>query len=271
MLEFKKDWEASHDDVLSNIYQLIVEPLRNQLLGDTNKSESTDSGAHGNDTIDWDDYDFLDRHEAPNEFSIDVDTFDRLEKTIGKQFQLMNEIDNKAKSLAQYTALLVSIILTALSLLFHNGEITSLETTPIIEISFSLGITSLFLAILQSIHTYLSSVIEYGISGEFAEDTVRRRLDRSWYLPLGIIAYSNAVKENIRVINTNARRFRWAAFLLAVGLLFIFLSAYSFIFQPSFIVELGLFIVCLIGSTWYLSYIYREEYLVVERKTPYNE
>lgn len=255
--------------MISSIFGRVGTFLSERIPGDGSRSESAGTANDDEDVIDWDDYNFLDKHEVPDGLSIEEHIFDKLENTIDKQFQLLNDIDNKAKSLAQYSAVLIGVVLTALSLIFRNGGV-SLDTTPIMNISF-LGMIFLFSAILQSIHTYLSSVIEYGISGEFAEDAVRRNMDEDWYLPLGIIAYSDAVKENIIVINTNAQRFRWAAFLLVVGLLFVFLSAYLFIFKPTFYVELGLFTVSLLAATWYFYYIYREEYLVVERQSTYNE
>lgn len=230
------------------------------------RSTSTAKPAEFNTNIEPPD-DFFDALELPDNFDPTLDAIQRFEKQIAVQIDLLNELDNKAKSIAHYTTILLGIVIAAVSLTIQSEVASDPHPTTLTIGTFGIGLLLLFLAISQSIHTYLSSVVQYGLEPEFGFNVSTRSLDDGLYLPLALAGYAHAVSSNKEVIDTNARRFRWAPFFLLSGLAYVSVAGFVFIVQlphsvNSIIIIIVTVILLMVG--WY---IFTENYLVLERES----
>lgn len=157
-----------------------------------------------------------DGHDEP-QFDEVVDSLDRFERTIDVQISLMNELDEKASNVVRYTALLLGGIFTALSLLPRSDAVSLDSVGPLPTIVFLLGTASLVVAIVAAIITYLSSVQEYGPDPAYGDNVADRAIQSPDYEAVLLSGYTRAVDNNRRVIDVNARRFRWSLLALLVG------------------------------------------------------
>lgn len=209
--------------------------------------------------------------DQPAAYDQREDAINRFERTIDHQIDLLREIDNKAQRVVQYTAVLIGVIFTALSLI-PKTENVSLADAGLNELaSFSAGLGGFLLAICAAIITYLSSVQEYGLAQEFGYDVADGVFDDQTYKELILNSYARAVGDNRRVIAVNAQRFGYSLAALFAGIVFSSLGGFflltSFGWLGNFILgALSTILVALVTFG-----ILTEQFLVLERETPDND
>lgn len=211
-----------------------------------------------------------DGHDEP-QFDEVVDSLDRFERTIDVQISLMNELDEKASNVVRYTALLLGGIFTALSLLPRSDAVSLDSVGPLPTIVFLVGTASLVVAIVAAIITYLSSVQEYGPDPAYGDNVADRAIQSPDYEAVLLSGYTSAVDNNRRVIDVNARRFRWSLLALLVGIVYSASAGGLLVInQPPFVEFLLLGTVSMFVAPIGYS-IYAEEFLVLDRKTRRND
>jgi|GEM_PF-2953384 len=196
-----------------------------------------------------------------------VDSLNRFERTIDVQISLMNELDEKASNVVRYTALLLGGIFTALSLLPRSDAVSldSVGTLP--TVVFLIGTASLVVAIVAAIITYLSSVQEYGPDPAYGDNVADGDIQSPDYETVLLYGYTSAVDNNRRVIDVNARRFRWSLLALLVGIVYSASAGGLLVVnQPPVVEVLLLGVVSMFVAPVGYS-IYAEEFLVLDRKT----
>lgn len=200
-----------------------------------------------------------------------IDSLDRFERTIDIQIDLINEIDNKASNVVRYTVVLIGGIFAGISVIPQSGAVSLGDIATIPQIMFFVGITSLVVAICASIITYLSSVQYYGPDPAYGRNVANQDIMSPNYEKLLLNGYSSAVEANRRVIDTNARRFRWSLGALFVGIVYTALAGGIVAINAANWAELVVAVVITMVTIPTLYKIYKEEFLVLERKTENND
>ncbi|ELY97108.1 hypothetical protein [Natrialba asiatica] len=193
------------------------------------------------------------------------DAINRYERTLDHQVALLDGIDEKAQKIVQYTGVVIGLVLTVVSLIPRVEGITFGDIPYSSQITFALGIFALLGAIAFGMITYLSSVIEYGLGGEFGHSVASGTVESPFYEEVVLNSYATAVESNREVININAVRFRRTLEFLITGIALLVLSGLYFLFQVPLWHEIGVGALYSLLLGQLLVYIHREEYLVLDR------
>lgn len=206
--------------------------------------------------------------EQPSEFDQIEDAINRFERTIDHQIDLLREIDNKAQRVVQYTAVLIGVIFTAISLVPNTGTVSIADAGPNAFASFTAGLGGFLLAICAALITYLSSVQEYGLARAFGYNVADDLFDDQTYKEAILNSYADAVADNRRVIAVNAQRFGYSLAALFAGI--VFSSLAGFFFLTSFSDKVNFFLggIATILVTAVAYGIFTERFLVLERDIP---
>ena len=193
------------------------------------------------------------------------DLLERYEDMVLIQIETINGIDEKAASVSRLVGLLGGLVLTAVSV---GSTVDLVELSEATAVAFSMlgaGIVALFVSLVLAIITYLSSKFRYGPAADMGEFVADYSLDRREYRHVLLRMYSSVLRENKRVVDTNATRFKWCLTSLLAGLIFLFAAGILFVVPTAFEHEavFGLIITgTVLGLTAYIS---REEYLTLDR------
>lgn len=196
------------------------------------------------------------------------DAINRFERTIDHQIDLLREIDNKAQRVVQYTAVLIGVIFTALSLILQTDNVALTDAGPNALASFLTGLGGFLFAICAAIITYLSSVQEYGLAREFGYNVADSVFDDQTYKEAILNSYADAVADNRRVIAVNAKRFGYSLAALFAGIVFSSLGGFFLLTSFGAVVNfiLGALSTILVAAVAYG--IFTERFLVLEREVP---
>jgi hypothetical protein len=200
-----------------------------------------------------------------------IDSLDRFERTLDIQIDLINEIDDKASNIVRYTVVLIGAIFAGLSVIPQSGVVSLGDVGPLPTILFFIGFISLVVAICSSIITYLSSVQHYGPDPAYGRNVANRDITSPDYEAVLLNGYADAVEANRRVIDINARRFRWSLGALFAGIVYAALAGGIVAINTASWVELVIAAIVTMITIPILYKIYKEEFLVLERKTVSNE
>ncbi|WP_123623524.1 hypothetical protein [Halorubrum sp. CSM-61] len=227
----------------------------------------------GSDETDDDWTDVFDpmRVEQSVEYDQIENAINRFERTIDHQIDLLREIDNKAQRVVQYTAVLIGVLFTAISLIPETDSVSLADGGLIATISFLIGLGGFLLAICAAIITFLSSVQEYGLAREFGYNVSDEVFDDQTYKQAILNSYADAVAENRRVIAVNAQRFGYSLAALFVGIVFSSLAGFLFLTSFSLRINVSLVGVATILVAVVTYGIFTERFLVLERDLPSDD
>lgn len=199
------------------------------------------------------------------EFDATLDSLDRYERTIDAQLDLITAIDEKAANVVRYTTLLVGAIFTALSVVSRSSVLSLHEIRVLPRLTFYVGVVALVVAISVAIVTYVSSVREYGPDPSYGYAVAEGLVETPQYEDVLLTGYADAVRDNGTVIDTNARRFRWALIALLVGIVYSVLSGVLVTLEQTISVKVSLIAVTTMGVASVAYRIYEEGFLVLQR------
>lgn len=205
------------------------------------------------------------------DFDPEQDLLRRYEKMVQTQISTLNGIDDKAAYVARLVGILAGLILSATSLAVRTQEITVSINTSAVFVLLGLSVGALFVSLVYAIITYLSSKFEYGPSAEMGEYMSNYKVKEQQYKDVLLRGYSDAIKQNRRVVVTNARRFERCLAAFLAGLLFLFSAGALLILSTSLTTEIIISLIFVGGAGWLVRYILREEYLTLERREIDNE
>lgn len=134
-----------------------------------------------------------------------------------------------------------------------------------------LSVAGLFVSLIYAIITYLNSKFEYGPSAEMGEYMSNYKVNEQQYKDVLLRGYSDAIRQNRRVVVTNARRFERCLAAFLAGLLFLFGAGVLLILSASVTTEIIVSFIFVGIAGWLVRYILREEYLTLERRELDNE
>ena len=193
------------------------------------------------------------------------DLLERYDEMVLIQIETIDGIDEKAASVSRLVGLLGGLVLTAVSVAATVELVALSETTAVAFSMLGAGIVALFVSLVFAIITYLSSKFRYGPTADLGEFVADHPVDRHEYREFLLRTYSSALRENKRVVDTNATRFKWCLASLLAGLIFLFAAGILFVIPTTFKYEI-IFLLIITGKTVVLTtYIAREEYLTLDR------
>ena len=152
------------------------------------------------------------------------DAIERYWETIQAQMAFLEQIDAKSQRLVRYSALLVGIVLTAISFVPQTEAVGSADVTLLVEIDFVGGVSLLLGAVGLAAYASLDSVLRYGLGESFGYRVADGTVESPKYEQVVLNTYAAIVGRNRTVINVNARRFQHALLALLVGLVYVSLS-----------------------------------------------
>jgi uncharacterized membrane protein YidH (DUF202 family) len=195
-----------------------------------------------------------------------ADAIERYWQTIQAQMSFLERIDVKAQRLVRYTALLVGIVLTAVSFVSRTGGVVSTDVSLISRLSFVLGIGMLLAAIGLVAYTSLNSAMRYGLGQNFGHCVADGTIRSPDYERIVMNAYASVVGQNRKVVNVNGRRFQRSLIALLVGLVYVSSSGLMVVLSVGPPSKVLLLMVVSAIATWIARHIHEEQYLVLERK-----
>lgn len=92
-----------------------------------------------------------------------------------------------------------------------------------------------------------------------------KKVPKQLYKDVLLRGYSDAIKRNRAVVQTNARRFERCLAAFLAGLLFLSAAGVVFVLQAGLLVEGGVLVLFTAGTIRAVLYIVREEYLTLDR------
>lgn len=193
------------------------------------------------------------------------DLIDRFERNVDMQAALLGEIDAKAGRIARLIALVLGVVISALSIGVRLGTGPPEATVPML-VTFWLGIAGLMVSMSSAIITYLSSNIKLGIHPASAINLEEPSIDRPTYSRLVMNSYTNTLEMNRRVLDVNARRLQFTLASLVVGTGCMGLTALLYVAIDT---ERGQWLTVSIGSVAILAvagFILSGRYLVLEER-----
>lgn len=156
------------------------------------------------------------------------DLVDRFERNVDLQASLLGEIDEKAGYVARLVALVLGVVVSALSIGVRLGTGPPEATIPTL-VAFGLGIAGLVVSMSGALVTYLSSKIKLGVHPASAIALEEPSIDRTTYSRLVMNSYANTLEKNRRVLDVNARRLQFTLASLVVGTSYMALTALLYV------------------------------------------
>lgn len=202
----------------------------------------------------------------PPDFDPEQDLLRRYEKMVQTQISTLNGIDDKAAYAARLVGILAGLVLSATSIAVSAREVAVSVQTSVVFVLLASSVAALFVSLVYAIITYLSSKFEYGPSAEMGEYMSNYKVDEQQYKDVLLRGYSDAIRQNRRVVVTNARRFERSLAAFLAGLLFLFGAGVLLILSASFATEIGVSLLFTGSAAWLVRYILREEYLTLDRQ-----
>lgn len=202
------------------------------------------------------------------EFDPEIDLLQRYETMVQTQVETLNGIDDKAAYVSRLIGILVGLVLTSVSIVVSaDGFRFNIDSVGAFLLIF-FGSLGLFSALVYSIITYLSSKFMYGPSSDLGETMAQYAISDQDYKDVMLRGYSAAIRDNRRVIVTNAQRFERCLSSLVVGLLFLLGGAVLIVLPNHALVDGVVVVGFTLSAALIGRHILREEYLTLERKHP---
>lgn len=177
-----------------------------------------------------------------------LDAANRLERTIDKQLEIVADIDDKAVHTSRLVGILLALVFTLITLIIREGPRSLGHMTVPVQVAFALGLAALLLALGFAVVTYLSSRCRIGLHETVAlylqehVDAVTHEEHLRWVVG----SYGTMIRENNRVLHTNARQFRNSLGSLLTGVLF--LSAAGVLYFGGIAAPIGWLILSITGA-----------------------
>lgn len=194
------------------------------------------------------------------------DAIERYWQTVEAQMAFLDQIDAKSQRIVRYSALLVGVVLTAISFVPRTEVIDSADVSFLVKFAFVGGVGLLLVAIGLAAYTSLDSVLRYGLGENFGYRVADGTIESPKYERVVLNTYASIVGRNRTVINVNARRFQHALLALLVGLIYVSLAGLLAVFSVGLTGKALLSIVATAIAGWTIHHVSRERYLVLERK-----
>lgn len=137
-------------------------------------------------------------------------------------------------------------------------EIALSKRTSPVFLSLGVAVSAFLVSFVYAIITYLSSKFEYGPTAEMGEYMTEKKVPAQLYRDVLLRGYSDAIKRNRKVVQTNAKRFERCLAAFLVGLLFLFAAGVVFVLQEGLLVEVGVLVLFTAGTIRAVFYIVRE-------------
>lgn len=208
---------------------------------------------------------------SQDEFNPEEDLLRRYESMVQTQISTLNGIDDKAAYIARLVGVLAGLVLSAASIAVGTEQISlSTQTTPVF-ITLGAAVGAFLISLIYAIITYLSSKFEYGPTAEMGEYMSQYKVDEQQYKDVLLRGYVDAIKQNRKVVVTNAQRFEKCLASFLAGLLYLSAAGVVLVLQaPTWIEAIVIlaFTALVVRAT---VYIIREEYLTLERRSTDNE
>lgn len=206
----------------------------------------------------------------PPDFDAEIDLIERYDDMIDTQIGVLKSVDEKAAQVARLIALLLGLLLSAVSLLARVGQPVATEA-PTLLLLLTVAVGAYVIALLFAIVTYLASQFDYGPSSRLGVFMSQYAVPKQEYVDTVLAGYGETVRHNKTVVVTNARRFQRCLATLLVGVVNTAGSVALLFLGPRS--HLGVIVVLLsLGSSTAAAwYIVREEYLTIERELPDND
>jgi len=159
------------------------------------------------------------------------DAVDRFERTLDKQIDIINEIDNKAEHITRLLGVFIGAIISTIAVGFRitDGDVTTI--TSYVFVPFVFGVVFLIAAMTMSTVTYLSSKFKIGLHYRPANLLSQKSysVDKEKHLRRTIGTYGYNIKQNKQVIEVNSKRFRYALVFLLCGVIWLSTAGIIFI------------------------------------------
>lgn len=200
--------------------------------------------------------------ERPVEARFDL--IDRFERNIDMQATLLGEIDDKAGYVSRLVALVLGVVVSALSIGIRLGGPLNADFPTLV--AFGLGTAGLIVSMSGAIITYLSSKIKLGVHPDSAKILQKPSIGKSTYSRLVVNSYAGTLEENRKVIDVNAKRLRYTLASLVAAISYLTLAVLQYIaiatgrgkWATVGIGSLAIFGIC--------SFIVSGRYLVIEER-----
>ena len=154
--------------------------------------------------------------EDRDQFDPELDLLNRYDQMIATQIEIINGIDDKAAFTGRLIGLLGGLILTAISVVAGTDTIESSVPTAASLVLLAIGVLALFVSLVLAIITYLSSKFAYGPTAGLGKFMAEHQVDPQQYRDALLDGYSEAIVDNRRVVQRNARRFKYCLTALLV-------------------------------------------------------
>lgn len=195
-----------------------------------------------------------------------ADAIERYWQTIEAQIAFLEQIDDKSQRIVRYTALLVGIVVTAVTFVSRTEAIGPADTSTLVKLTFIGGVGLLLVSIGLAAYTSLDSVLRYGLGHNFGYRIADGTIQSPKYERIVLNTYASVVGRNRKVINVNARRFQHVLLALLVGLIYVSLSGLLVLVSLDSTGKLLLSFVATVAAGWIVHHVSGERYLVLERK-----
>ena len=176
-----------------------------------------------------------DGEEQPStaEFDPEEDLLRRYEQMIQTQVSTLEGIDDKAAYVARLVGVLAGLVVSGSSVAVGTETVTLSRETGLVFVMLGAAVVAFLISLVFAIITYLSSKFEYGPSAEMGEFMANYRVREQQYKDVLLRGYSDAIKQNRRVVVANARRFERCLAAFLAGLLFLFAAGVVLVLRES--------------------------------------
>lgn len=160
-----------------------------------------------------------------DEEQVNLDAISRFERVLDHQITHLETIDNKAEHVMRVIALLLGLLITAVSIVVRANDGLPAISRPV-EVSFAIGFVATVVTFAAAVVTYISSRMRFGLHFDAADTLQTTELPMHQYSRLVLNAYASALEDNKAVVDTNNARFRitLGSFLFGVGFIALSIS-----------------------------------------------
>lgn len=199
-------------------------------------------------------------------FDPEIDLLHRYEQMVQTQVTTLEGIDDKAASVFKLVAALSGLVLSGITWAVSTDQVALSGATLPLFIFLGGSVVAFFSSLIYAIITYLSSKFSYGPTAGLGNFMADYEVEDQSYRNILLRGYSDAIQNNRRVVNKNARRFQLSLASLLVGILCL-VGAGTVVALPD-IERLGWGVLVLfgLGTGRVVLYITREEYLTLDRE-----
>lgn len=211
-----------------------------------------------------------DDFDLPSDFDPEEDLLRRYEQMVQTQISTLNGVDDKAAYVARLVGILAGLVLSAVSFAVGTEEVSVSAETGLFFVLLALSVAALFTSLVYAVITYLSSSFQYGPSPGLGDYMAKFKVTEQDYKDSLLRGYADAIRNNERVVITNARRFQRCLAAFLVGILLLFGSGILFVLPVPFFSQVAVAVGFSGAAVWMVVYILREDYLTLDRQDTGN-